>query len=80
MNLNLPSMLLDTLLPNRAWNRRVKYSGKHRLAYWALRLGLAILAVYLMVHHGGSPDTNSPPADLTSRPCPDGYADRPARP
>jgi hypothetical protein len=47
------SMLLDTMLPNRAWNQRVRAAGfETRLKYWALRLSLAILVIALMYFFG----------------------------
>lgn len=45
-------MLIDTLLPNRAWNRRVRDSGKNRLIYWLLRIALAAAVIFLIVHFG----------------------------
>lgn len=40
------SVFLDTLLPNGAWNRRVRAANSPtRLKYWALRLGLLVTTV-----------------------------------
>jgi hypothetical protein len=45
------SLLRDILLPNRAWNRRAMAS-EHPLLYWALRIALAIAAVFLITYFG----------------------------
>ena len=38
------SIFLDMMLPNTAWNRRMRTGGPaNRIKYWALRLGLVIL-------------------------------------
>jgi hypothetical protein len=47
------SMLFDTLLPNWAWNRRVRAANSStRLKYWALRLGLFIFVIAIMYFFG----------------------------
>jgi hypothetical protein len=43
------SILADTLRSNGAWKRSVRDSNpKDRWKYWALRLGLAILVIFVM--------------------------------
>jgi hypothetical protein len=47
------SMLRDTMLPNRAWNQRVRAADfETGLKYWALRLGLAVLVIAIMYFFG----------------------------
>jgi hypothetical protein len=44
------SILLDALLPNRAWIRRV-HDPSHaagRVTYWAIRAGLGVLVLLLI--------------------------------
>jgi hypothetical protein len=44
------SMLLDTLRPNRGWRQRLKAaSPEDRVKYWALRVGLAVLVVIIIL-------------------------------
>ena len=42
------SIFLDMMLPNTAWNRRMRTGGPaDRIKYWALRLGLLILVIVI---------------------------------
>ena len=42
------SIFLDMMLPNTAWNRRMRTGGAaDRIKYWALRLGLLILVIVI---------------------------------
>jgi hypothetical protein len=42
------SMFLDMMLPNSAWNRRMRTAGPtDRIKYWALRLGLLVFVIVI---------------------------------
>ena len=45
-------LLLNSLLPNATWNHRRKEAGKYRLAYWAVRLALMLIIIFLVLHLG----------------------------
>ena len=45
-------VLVDSLLPNRSWNRRVPDSSQYRLAYWAVRIALTIVIIFLILRFG----------------------------
>jgi hypothetical protein len=58
------SILADTLRSNGAWKRSVRDSNpKDRWKYWALRLGLAILVIFVMyfIQHSPAPGTQIAP-------------------
>jgi hypothetical protein len=48
------STLLDSLLPNGAWNRRVKdlHDSRSRILYWTLRIGLTIALLLVLWFFG----------------------------
>lgn len=44
------SMFLDMLLPNSAWKRRMRtYGPADRIKYWALRCGLVVLVIVIVL-------------------------------
>lgn len=46
----LSSMLIDSVLPNHAWERRLRTrSPEDRVKYWALRLGLTVLLAVVIL-------------------------------
>jgi hypothetical protein len=49
---NIWPVLIDTLLPNRAWTRRVANAGQYRALYWTLRIALGALFILLALFFG----------------------------